>query len=83
MVDRAEADPPDRFPRRILYLFVRLAPLKALLIFNRAEIDPPDRFPRRALENQCLKCRIPVKTMARPASSAAAMTSASRMDPPG
>ena len=32
---------------------------------------------------QCLKCRMPVKSMARFASSAAAMTSASRIEPPG
>ena len=32
---------------------------------------------------QCLKCRIPVKTIARPASSAAAITSSSRTEPPG
>ena len=32
---------------------------------------------------QCLKCREPVKTMAIPRSSAAAMTSASRTEPPG
>jgi hypothetical protein len=32
---------------------------------------------------QCRKWRIPVKTMARPAASAAAITSSSRIDPPG
>ena len=32
---------------------------------------------------QCLKCRRPVNTIARPCSSAAAITSASRTDPPG
>ena len=32
---------------------------------------------------QCRKWRMPVKTMARPASSAAAITSSSRSDPPG
>ena len=32
---------------------------------------------------QCLKWRFPVKTMAIPAASAAAMTSSSRMEPPG
>jgi len=36
-----------------------------------------------AHEDQCLKCREPVKTMAIPRSSAAAMTSASRTEPPG
>src|SRR5690606_7954637 len=33
--------------------------------------------------DQCLKCRLPVKIIAMPRSSAAAMTSASRMAPPG
>src|SRR5947207_7216298 len=32
---------------------------------------------------QCLKSRVPVKTIAMPCASAASMTSASRMDPPG
>jgi len=32
---------------------------------------------------QCLKCRIPVNTIASPRSSAAAIISASRIDPPG
>ena len=32
---------------------------------------------------QCRKCRIPVNAMAIPAASAAAMTSASRIEPPG
>ena len=36
-----------------------------------------------AHESQCLKCREAVKTMAIPRSSAAAMTSASRTEPPG
>ena len=38
---------------------------------------------RWPIRDQCLKCRLPVKTMASPCSSAAAMTSASRTDPPG
>src|SRR5206468_10003397 len=33
--------------------------------------------------HQCLKCLSPVNTMAMPCSSAAAMTSSSRMEPPG
>ena len=33
--------------------------------------------------HQCRKCRIPVNTIANPAASAAAITSASRIDPPG
>ncbi len=35
------------------------------------------------LRDQCLKCLVPVKSMAMPYSSAAAMTSASRREPPG
>ena len=38
---------------------------------------------RREEPGQCRKCRMPVKTMARPAASAAAITSSSRIDPPG
>ena len=34
-------------------------------------------------KHQCLKCRIPVNTIAIPCSLAAAITSSSRMDPPG
>ena len=33
--------------------------------------------------DQCLKCRIPVNTIASPASFAAAITSSSRIEPPG
>ena len=40
----------------------------------------PERVPRPP---QCLKWRMPVKTMAMPRSSAALMTSASRTEPPG
>ncbi len=36
-----------------------------------------------AVKNQCLKCRIPVNTIAISFSSAAAITSSSRIDPPG
>ena len=36
-----------------------------------------------ATNNQCRKCRIPVNTIAIPCSSAAAITSSSRMEPPG
>jgi hypothetical protein len=36
-----------------------------------------------AIVRQCRKCRIPVKTIATSASSATAITSASRTDPPG
>jgi hypothetical protein len=35
------------------------------------------------LFNQCLKCRIPVNTIARLCSFAPSMTSSSRTDPPG
>src|SRR5262249_7096774 len=40
---------------------------------------------RAALETraQCLKCRVPVNTMAMPWSSAALITSSSRTEPPG
>src|ERR1700730_2079467 len=38
---------------------------------------------RRDDEGQCRKCRTPVNTMAMPASSAAFITSSSRIDPPG
>jgi len=38
---------------------------------------------RRDALSQCRKCRTPVKTIARPAASAAAMTSPSRCEPPG
>ena len=43
------------------------------------------RGPRRAerARRQCRKCRRPVNTIARPCSSAAAITSASRTEPPG
>ncbi len=34
-------------------------------------------------EGECLKCRMPVNTIAMPCSSAAAMTSSSRFEPPG
>src|SRR5690606_22345117 len=37
----------------------------------------------RLVSAQCLKCRVPVKIMASPRSSAAAMTSSSRSEPPG
>ncbi len=46
-----------------------------------------DRFRHRRARHehgrQCWNCLSPVKTMARPCSSAAAMTSSSRTDPPG
>ena len=42
---------------------------------TRATADHP--------EYQCLKCRRPVNTIAIPCSSAAAITSASRIEPPG
>ena len=38
---------------------------------------------RSSSSAQCRKCRIPVKTIASPASSAAAITSSSRIEPPG
>ena len=38
---------------------------------------------RRVPLHQCRKCRTPVKTMAMPCSSAAAITSSSRIEPPG
>src|SRR5688572_16298102 len=41
------------------------------------------RFRMARSNRQCLKCRRPVNTIARPCSSAAAMTSASFIDPPG
>src|SRR6266704_1630294 len=37
----------------------------------------------RSFMHQCRKCRTPVNTIASPSSSAAAMTSSSRMLPPG
>jgi hypothetical protein len=40
-------------------------------------VEEPDSIP------QCRKCLTPVKTMAIPASSAALITSSSRIDPPG
>lgn len=56
------------------------------LVLKSAGIEPaPMTKGRRPLRktHQCRKCRIPVKTIARPASSAAAITSSSRIDPPG
>src|SRR4029077_13578638 len=41
------------------------------------------RSPDFATKSQCRKWRIPVKTMASPSRSAAAITSASRTEPPG
>ena len=43
----------------------------------------PDRDPGEARGAQCRKCRRPVNTIAMPCSSAAAMTSSSRLLPPG
>ena len=40
-------------------------------------------FPGRRRFNQCRKWRIPVSAIATPAASAAAITSLSRIDPPG
>lgn len=37
----------------------------------------------RRISDQCLKCRMPVKIMAMSFSSAAAITSSSRIEPPG
>src|SRR5690606_13643146 len=47
--------------------------------------DPPrtSHFVLRTSHHQCRKCRRPVITIAMSCSSAAAMTSASRTDPPG
>src|SRR6476620_5538192 len=49
---------------------------EAVLRRGRAEMHAATR-------SQCRKWRTPVKTMARPFSSAAAITSASRIEPPG
>jgi hypothetical protein len=40
-------------------------------------------YARGIVDSQCLKCRLPVKTMAIPRLSAAAMTSSSFFEPPG
>src|SRR3954463_9620864 len=46
--------------------------------YQHGALDAPELY-----AFQCLKCRRPVNTMASPCSSAAAITSASRTDPPG
>src|SRR3954464_940004 len=46
--------------------------------YQHGALDAPELY-----ASQCLKCRRPVNTIARPCSSAAAITSASRTDPPG
>ena len=71
---RASAGPlPVRLPGRV----ATLATPQAIRV--RA-FRPTGKFEARF---QCLKWRTPVKTMAMPRSLAAAMTSASRMEPPG
>ena len=45
--------------------------------------DSPAEQPSAASALQCRKCRIPVKTMAMPSRSAAAITSWSFTEPPG
>jgi len=55
---------------------------------QRGKVDARSLFQklvetRLADLGQCRKCLIPVKTIASPASSAAAMTSSSRIEPPG
>ena len=52
-----------------------------LLTAPGARLKP--RAGATAASAQCRKCRVPVSTMARPRSSAAAITSASRIEPPG
>src|SRR3712207_5483925 len=72
----------------------RLRERQRLVIFLVAMLGDEREADQRAAEAvelgveevahaQCRKWRMPVKTMARPASSAAAMTSSSRIDPPG
>ena len=52
-------------------------PIGVFAVANREIGVPKPHTP------QCLKCRTPQKTMAMPSRSAAAMTSASRTEPPG
>jgi hypothetical protein len=62
------------------------------VIIPSADTDDTDRQHRAVItseakptgtNSQCLKCLMPVKTIARLCSSAAAITSSSRTDPPG
>jgi siroheme synthase (precorrin-2 oxidase/ferrochelatase) len=53
-------------------------------LFSAAWLEWPRQWhARNEIRRQCRKCRIPVNTIATPALSAAAITSASRTDPPG
>ena len=56
----------------------RLRELPGQRVFAAAAADDEDFHGA-----QCRKCRMPVKTIAMPRSSAAAMTSSSRIEPPG
>ena len=50
---------------------------------GRATPLPRNALPSRSCAAQCRKCLSPVKTIARPSSSARAMISSSRTEPPG